>query len=482
MIRPFAIWPRLVRVLLEKARLAATEDAQLELFQRILEVEPLQPEAMQGKQQIWRRRAEAALAANNFDGARAAYLQAGLTQEAEQLEIRLRRQQMERELHELRQLERTRDYHKGLLLTRRLSKEYPEFDWEPVITHFEEKAELIDLYERGLAALDLGDRPKAARILAEVALKNPQFNEVTRFLHQAVTGIDVAALQKELDEKRQALNEAQQALQSLQMQVTSFGQTTAVSLPESAPGAFTVLDQSAEAANPAHPPMVQTGGLLKALSRLAAAPGHSGELTRDDRLRQVLVEARLGHGRIVGLPEKNNCNSIEMTERLAREEGLLAFHGNGYTRPATANYSAWRGALQALFAIDPGQPIDLQVRQLRTRLADIDEAYLTFLPKLSLVVLDTPIPGMTALKLMSPQEVQATVQAIIIARIRQRAGDSPVLLVLKSEAGLDRLSRELLVNLDESIDALPLVVALAYPDVFDALDERVRKLTSFMEI
>jgi hypothetical protein len=83
---------------------------------------------------------------------------------------------------------------------------------------------------------------------------------------------------------------------------------------------------------------------------------------------------------------------------------------------------------------------------------------------------------------MSPQEVQATVQAIIIARIRQRAGDSPVLLVLKGEAGLDRLSRDLLVNLDESIDALPLVVALAYPDVYDALDARVRKLTSFMEI
>jgi tetratricopeptide (TPR) repeat protein len=483
LIRPFAIWPRLTRVLLEKARLAASEDIQLELFQRILEVEPLHPEAQQGKQGIWRRRAEAALAANKIDEAQAAYREAGMPEQAERLEQRLRRQLMERSLHELRQLERNRNYQQALELTNRLSQEYPDYDWEPVLTHFQGKAELIDMYERGLAALDLGDRAKAAHILAEVALENPRFNEVTRYLHIAATGIDVTILQRDLNETRQALREAQQALQSLQVQLTSFGQSPAVSFPAPPLGTFNAkgMEPATKVENP-QPAWSQTGGLLHAISRMTTSTTHSGELTRDDRLRQVLVEARLGHGRIVGLPDRVNCDAVEIVERLTREEGLLAFTGNGHTRVASSNYSAWRGALQSLFAIDSNLPIDLQVRQLRTRLTDIDEAYLTFLPKFSLVVLDTPIPGMTALKLMGPQEVQATVQAIIIARIRQRAGDSPVLLLLKGNAGLDRLSRDLLVNLDDSIESLPMVVALSYPDAYDALDDQVRKLGTFTEI
>ena len=63
---------------------------------------------------------------------------------------------------------------------------------------------LAGLYRRALGALQSGDRQMAQTLLAQVVALEPGYEEATRYLHLAVTGVDVAELQAQLGDKGKA--------------------------------------------------------------------------------------------------------------------------------------------------------------------------------------------------------------------------------------------------------------------------------------
>jgi tetratricopeptide (TPR) repeat protein len=138
-----------VQVVLRQAQIAITEDEQLALYNRVLELEKDQPEALIGKQQIWVKRGDKAFKVGKLKEALYAYEQAG----------------------DLEKIQRIKE----------------------IIVN-----DLDGVYNQALVALQGGQHQAAQRMLARVVITEPEYKEATRYLHLAVTGVDVTETQAKL--------------------------------------------------------------------------------------------------------------------------------------------------------------------------------------------------------------------------------------------------------------------------------------------
>ena len=71
-------------------------------------------------------------------------------------------------------------------------------------TRMEEIAQLADQYQRALRALESEDSQTAQELLARVVAVYPGYEEATRYLHEAVTGEDVAELRAQLESEKRS--------------------------------------------------------------------------------------------------------------------------------------------------------------------------------------------------------------------------------------------------------------------------------------
>lgn len=201
---PAAARPRLVQVLLLQARKAEDEDEQLALYERVLQLEPNQPEAVNSRQQIWIKRGDEDLARNNLDKALRAYQQANLPEYVAKVEALLRHRRLEDAQREMVLLQGAGKYAAALGIAKQLHQDYPEErDNLPDLELLERKTRLDDLYQRAVGALQANDRAVAQKLLAEVVSLEPTYHEATRYLHKAVTGLDVEELQLELEKEKE---------------------------------------------------------------------------------------------------------------------------------------------------------------------------------------------------------------------------------------------------------------------------------------
>jgi tetratricopeptide (TPR) repeat protein len=143
--QPNAARSRLVRALLAQAWAAKSDAEQLALYERVLELDSTQLEAT---------------------------------------------------TKVLEALEQKRRYQDALDLARKLAGEYPkEKNWQPDIERLERKTALPDMYQRARQALKNADRRTAQTLLGNVVHLEPEYENATRYLHLAVTGVDVNRLQ-----------------------------------------------------------------------------------------------------------------------------------------------------------------------------------------------------------------------------------------------------------------------------------------------
>jgi formylglycine-generating enzyme required for sulfatase activity len=162
--QPAAARSRLVQALLAQADIFKDEDELLALYERVLQIDPSQRKATVGVEEIRRAR---------------------------------RRRDMKYGLQKLTELEQEGRYEVALDMARTLADQYPhEREWEADLERLERKTHLADLYQRGLSALEAGDRERAQTLLAQVVALEPGYEEATRYLHQAVTGVDVGNVQR----------------------------------------------------------------------------------------------------------------------------------------------------------------------------------------------------------------------------------------------------------------------------------------------
>jgi len=163
---PAAARPRLIQTLLAQVQVAGSDDEQLALYKRVLELDAARLEVV----------------------ARVA-----------EIEQKMRRHNLAARLQELEVLEQRKRYQDALDLAYRLAEEYPKMRaWAFDLERLERKTRLPDLYQRALGALQSGNRQTAQSLLAQVVALEPRYQEATRYLHLAVTGVDVAEIEQKM--------------------------------------------------------------------------------------------------------------------------------------------------------------------------------------------------------------------------------------------------------------------------------------------
>jgi tetratricopeptide (TPR) repeat protein len=206
--KPAAARSRLIQALLELANKADNDEQQLGFYEQVLELEPNQSEAAAGRLDIWQQRGDAALAKNDFETALKAYRKVELTDKVAEVEHKIRRREFSNALIKLEELKTEKRYQDALNLVRQLANEFSDLqDWRSELAQLEQQTQLAKLYQNALGALQSGDKNTATMLLAKVVGIEPDYEEATRYLHLAVTGVDVVNLAETLAKmKREQVN------------------------------------------------------------------------------------------------------------------------------------------------------------------------------------------------------------------------------------------------------------------------------------
>ncbi|MCP4655858.1 MAG: tetratricopeptide repeat protein [bacterium] len=196
--QPAAARPRLVQVLLLQAQQSADDD-RLALYEQVLEIVPGHLEANAGRRSTWLRKGEQALEEDDFQGALEAFELAGAADRVAATEKKIASRRLASERKALEDAERQGDYQSALKLARQLAAEFPDaIDWTTYLSELKQKTKLAGWYREALGALK-GDDPETARtLLARVVAVEPTYEEASRYLHQAVTGVDPVAVHDRL--------------------------------------------------------------------------------------------------------------------------------------------------------------------------------------------------------------------------------------------------------------------------------------------
>jgi len=141
--QPSVARPRLVQALLALAQNSNNESEQLQFYERVLEFESEHPEAKNGLQTIWQQRGDHAYEKGNLDKALDAYRKAENNDKVTEIEENIR----------------TQSY-------------------------------LPEWYLQAQSALQQGDKQKAQTFFAKIIAVDPEYKEVSRYLHVAVTNVD----------------------------------------------------------------------------------------------------------------------------------------------------------------------------------------------------------------------------------------------------------------------------------------------------
>lgn len=189
--QPAAARPRLVQALLARAQSAAAPQTALGDYERVLAADPAHPEAMAGKRRIWQDIGDSAREAGKLDAALKAYETAGNADLIRAVRDEMRHRNLAAELQMLHTAEQGGAFRQALELARTLAERYPdERDWTADLERLERRSRLEELYRSALEAMRAGDRPLAQRLLVQVVSIAPDYEQATRYLHEAVHGAE----------------------------------------------------------------------------------------------------------------------------------------------------------------------------------------------------------------------------------------------------------------------------------------------------
>ena len=199
---PAVARPRLIQTLLLQAQANVPEDKQLELYERVLALEPGRPEALAGQRRIWEQRGDKARAEGDIQTALEAYGRQSRTQD----------KFLEASLLYIANLERAEKFETALEQAKVLWKAFPKEKARlPDLDLLQRKTQLSGLYSQGLTALEADRKDEATKFLVQVVGLSSSYREATRFLHQAVTGEDIDALRTKRDQTASRPNTSQLA-------------------------------------------------------------------------------------------------------------------------------------------------------------------------------------------------------------------------------------------------------------------------------
>lgn len=165
---PAAARPRLVQTYLAKAQDNQDETQVLTLYERILELDPSQPEALAARMHFWEK--------------------------------------------QLSEFEAEKRYIEAFEIGQKLAESYPDArNWQNELGRLYQKTQLSDLYQRAIKAINDGKTAEALELLVEVVQLEPAYEHATAYLHQSVTGEDIFELREQIGKYASEMEAYQEA-------------------------------------------------------------------------------------------------------------------------------------------------------------------------------------------------------------------------------------------------------------------------------
>jgi len=93
--------------------------------------------------------------------------------------------------------------------------------WTADLERLDRKPKLDGPYYRALEVLKNGDQQTAQTLLAKVVAEKPGYEEATRYLYLAVTGVDAVELQSQARKEAEIRGQREQELQQSRIQLES---------------------------------------------------------------------------------------------------------------------------------------------------------------------------------------------------------------------------------------------------------------------
>jgi branched-chain amino acid transport system substrate-binding protein len=142
--------PRLIQTLLSQAKRETEESAQLALFEKIIELDPRQPEAVSNCSRLWEKKGDRAFEKNDYENALIEYEKAGITEKIDQVK---------------------------------------------------QTIYLNELYLEAIESL-AKNRAHSLDLLIRIISIEPTFRETSRYFHLAVSDVDIQEVEKRLESQK----------------------------------------------------------------------------------------------------------------------------------------------------------------------------------------------------------------------------------------------------------------------------------------
>lgn len=199
-----AAQPRLIQTLCKLADLTTVEDERLQLYNRVLEIQPSDRVALEGVKIIWGRRAEQAYTEGNLQLALSYFIQSGISERAEKVSEELKQRDLVQKVREIDNLIAQERFQDAADIATQLRKDFPsESDKIPPPAKLEEMSRIPALYAEAERAIQTHKPEEAIKPLAAIIGLLPHYHDAHRLFYAAHTGRDPAATEQQLEVQKQ---------------------------------------------------------------------------------------------------------------------------------------------------------------------------------------------------------------------------------------------------------------------------------------
>ncbi|MEV6302533.1 tetratricopeptide repeat protein [Actinoplanes sp. NPDC051861] len=182
--------------------------------------------------------------------------------------------------------------------------------------------------------------------------------------------------------------------------------------------------------------------------------------TRELRLLDALaLQASSGGGQVVWLHGEAGIGKTRLAvevSRTARALGFREYAGGCRSHGTSASYLVWRSICRELLDLDPSRPIPALRADLTERIARYDGSGQR--APLLAAVINLPMPDNELTAQLEPAGREELLRSTLVACLRDRAADGPLLLLLDDCQWIDPASQSLLEHLVHHIADLPVLV------------------------
>jgi predicted ATPase len=199
------------------------------------------------------------------------------------------------------------------------------------------------------------------------------------------------------------------------------------------------------------------------------------------RANELLVAGRIldqvlaGHGQVLGITAEAGLGKSRLVAeiiRLANQRGMVGYGGTCQATGTRSSYLVWQPIWRAIFDSDPTAPLRRQIRALEGFVHDWAPTLIEATPLLR-PLLGLALPENRFTQSLEPKDRQRALHALLsecLAAVVQevQSDGGGLLIVLEDAHWIDAASAELLMELIQSLDRLPVLLLLAYrPQIID---------------